>query len=573
MKPIKLVMKNFGPYAGQTPEIDFEKFETRGLFLIAGPTGSGKTSIFDAIIFALYGKTSGQYKNADKMRSDYAKSGDESFVEFSFEHQGKMYRVKRYTVEENVKRKSDKDSDKAELYLEENGEYKLLIVGNNKVSEEIEALLRINDKQFKQIVMIAQGEFWALINATTKERTEILRTIFDTDAYKAMGEKLAERRKNYAMSKRKTELSIAQYFADVKTDETDECKAELTDLQNKIKTLSESTKETDIITNLDPLLKIIDNVITKDEERMVIVKEELNNAESVFKKCNEELAKAELNNKAVEKLKTLEKEKKALDERKTEMKELEKLLNVQKAASHQVKTAYDDWNSKMREAADTEKRIKSMEIRKADAEKQLEASVRAFEDAEKHQPELADLNNTIAKISDEEPKYRLRDEQKAKLLKLEAEAGRISEEDKKLTDAEKELKAKIEALDSKTKELADKPTALITAETEGKDLKELSEDVNDILDVQLKARAERQKDLKNKLAAFDRTSAEYKQAMTVLVEAEDRLKRSRIGHIASTLKDGDTCPVCGGKVDSKLLAVLPADSISEEEVEEIKTDT
>lgn len=87
MKPVKLIISAFGSYAGTMPEINFTQFEEKGLFLISGDTGAGKTTIFDAICFALYGETSGSYRDTTKLRSEYAAEGTESFVDFHFSHQ------------------------------------------------------------------------------------------------------------------------------------------------------------------------------------------------------------------------------------------------------------------------------------------------------------------------------------------------------------------------------------------------------------------------------------------------------------------------------------------------------
>ena len=95
MRPTKLMISAFGPYAGTMPEIDFTQFEERGLFLISGDTGAGKTTIFDAICFALYGTTSGNYRDTKNLRSEYAADGVESYVDFYFTHQGKNYHVWR----------------------------------------------------------------------------------------------------------------------------------------------------------------------------------------------------------------------------------------------------------------------------------------------------------------------------------------------------------------------------------------------------------------------------------------------------------------------------------------------
>ena len=107
MKPIKLIISAFGPYADTMPEINFEQFEERGLFLISGDTGAGKTTLFDAICFALYGETSGSYRDTKNLRCDYASFQTESFVDFYFSHQGKKYHIYRQPAYERPKQRGE----------------------------------------------------------------------------------------------------------------------------------------------------------------------------------------------------------------------------------------------------------------------------------------------------------------------------------------------------------------------------------------------------------------------------------------------------------------------------------
>ena len=115
MKPIKLKMSAFGPYAGEMPVIDFTQFEEKGLFLISGDTGAGKTTIFDAICYALYGKTSGSYRDTKNLRSEYAKDSVKSFVDFYFSHQGKMYHIYREPSYERVNRNGKVTEEKEKV--------------------------------------------------------------------------------------------------------------------------------------------------------------------------------------------------------------------------------------------------------------------------------------------------------------------------------------------------------------------------------------------------------------------------------------------------------------------------
>ena len=226
MKPEKLIISAIGPYAGQLPDIEFTAFEDKGLFLISGDTGAGKTTIFDAICFALFGTTSGTYRNTKNLRSEYASENTPSFVDFYFSHQGKNYHVWRQPSFERQKQRGTgviTEKEKAVLY--EDG--RPPIEGLQQVNNAVKDLLHIDDKQFKQIAMIAQGEFWELLNAKTDQRTEILRTIFMTDGYKNIEYKLKDRRDAALRIKQKDEQSMLQHFDDVAADEEDALYEEL----------------------------------------------------------------------------------------------------------------------------------------------------------------------------------------------------------------------------------------------------------------------------------------------------------------------------------------------------------
>ena len=232
MKPIKLIMSAFGPYAAEMPAIDFTRFENKGLFLISGDTGAGKTTVFDAICYALYGETSGKYRDTKNLRSEYAKESTETYVDFYFSHQGKEYHVRRRPEYERKKQRGSGVTtikENAVLYSGDSAP----IEGKTQVNEAIKELLHIDEKQFKQIAMIAQGEFWALLNAKTDDRTKILRTIFRTGGYNNIEYRLKDRMDASYKQKARTEDSIVQYFKDVTIDAGDELAEALTDLQNR----------------------------------------------------------------------------------------------------------------------------------------------------------------------------------------------------------------------------------------------------------------------------------------------------------------------------------------------------
>ena len=191
MMPISLTLSAFGPYP-DTITIDFESFQEDGLFLITGPTGSGKTMIFDAMIFALYGKTSGQIRQTDSLRCDRALNEISTFVEFSFSLHQQNYTIKRNPKYYLEGKKTPKQPS-ALLTLPDGK----MVEGIKEVNQKMISLLGVDDQQFKQICMIAQGEFTKLIMASSDEREKVLRELFHSETYQKLEEKLKVHLKVY----------------------------------------------------------------------------------------------------------------------------------------------------------------------------------------------------------------------------------------------------------------------------------------------------------------------------------------------------------------------------------------
>lgn len=190
MRPLKLTMSGFGPYAGVV-EIEMSLLGSSGLYLITGDTGSGKTTVFDGITFALYGKASGNSRRTDMFRSNYADDTTPTEVILEFEYGGEIYRIRRnpkyYGMGKKGKKLREITADAELAYPDGN-----IVTGFTRVTNDIEKLLGINKDQFTQIVMLAQGEFLKLLLADTNDRQEIFRKLFRTEYYKRLEEQLRE---------------------------------------------------------------------------------------------------------------------------------------------------------------------------------------------------------------------------------------------------------------------------------------------------------------------------------------------------------------------------------------------
>ena len=210
MRPLKLTISAFGPYAG-TVELDFEKLGQKGLYLITGDTGAGKTTIFDAICFALFGEASGHNREPGMLRSKYADPKTPTEVCLTFAYNGREYTVKRNPEYLRPKGRGEgwtKQSADAQLTCPDGK----IVTRLKDVNAAIRDIIGLDRDQFSQVSMIAQGDFLKLLLAGTKERQEIFRSIFNTNLYVLLQKKLSENANAVKYQWDDTRLSIRQYI-------------------------------------------------------------------------------------------------------------------------------------------------------------------------------------------------------------------------------------------------------------------------------------------------------------------------------------------------------------------------
>ena len=289
MRPLNLIMSAFGPYAGEET-IDFEKLGKSGLYLITGDTGAGKTTIFDAITFALYGEASGNNREASMLRSKYADPERPTFVTLTFSYAGKQYTVTRKPEYERPKKSgtgTTKQAAEAELICPDGRR----VTKQREVTAAIQNILGIDRNQFSQIAMIAQGDFLRLLLAETKDRQAIFREIFHTGYYQVFQDRLKDDVRELSRECENERRSIRQYISGMK------CADDDLHAENVRKAQSGELPTEEV-------MELLDRLIGKDTERLEQSGDRLSGLDAELGILNAKLGRAEELEKAEQ---TLEK--------------------------------------------------------------------------------------------------------------------------------------------------------------------------------------------------------------------------------------------------------------------------
>mgnify|MGYP005951345967 CR=1 FL=1 len=332
MKPLNLKMSAFGPYKNEV-EIDFKKLGTNNIFLITGDTGAGKTTIFDAISYALFNEVSGSNRPITSLRSKFATTED-TYVELEFEHKEKEYKIRRVPEYERVKKTGEGTTKNiADAYLEYEDK---IITGVKNVNDKIIELIGINAKQFKQISMLAQGEFIKILFAESKDRTEIFRKIFETSIYEQISTNLsilsAETRKDVDRLKTIFQTNTSNIRWIEKPVAID-----LIDLK-KITKL-----------DIDEILNLIEKEIQINKDQIKEEEKENEKLKKEIEKLREKIKKIEEQNEKVKKYKKYLEENEELKQKAKEIKEKETKIKVSQSVLQKVMPKQQIVNEKQKE--------------------------------------------------------------------------------------------------------------------------------------------------------------------------------------------------------------------------------
>lgn len=425
MRPLKITMSAFGPYAGEVT-LDMQKLGKSGIYLITGDTGAGKTTIFDAISYALYGEASGNYRENTTLRSKYASADTPTFVELEFEYNNEIYKINRNPEYPRPNKRGEgftKQSANAELVMPDGS----VITKIKEVSAKVEEIIGINKNQFSQIAMIAQGDFRKLLNCETNERSKIFRKIFKTEPYHNIEIKLSSLFNELKRNREKEKSGIEQYINQLKCNENDTLSLEL-----------ERAKSGDVL--IEDVIKLAGEIINKDTLEYTKTQK---NIESI----NEEIEKINSNIKLYE---NQEATKKAFAEASAKLEEL-------KTKRNECEKAYKSAEAQRERLDDLTRKINliNSKMPKYDELKSLENSIN------KRTQNFEKSNNSLKLKQQEITSLEKEIDEKSKALEEVKGADLLAQ---KLTVQKEEINKKAEAL----KELK---TEIDRCKTEQKNLK------------------------------------------------------------------------------------------------------
>lgn len=551
MKIHKLVITGFGPYALRQ-ELDFENnLQDKNMFVITGNTGAGKTTIFDAINFALYGDASGADREAKSLRSDFADFQTPTEVELWFSVREKKYYVKRTPEYIRPKKRGEgfvKSDSSAEIILSKDK----TITGVTQVTKEVENILGITKEQFKQLVMIPQGEFKRLLNAKSDEKEEIFRKIFGTEAFQDIQNQIKQK-------SIKLERSIKQVQRDrLGSIRRFDCKENDEELFRIINADAP---------NIELTMSSFDEFIERDKKEQDKLEEKKEKQNALVEKILKEITVGEDNNA---KFKNYEKNKLDIDKLNQQAQEFEnKKIQVEWGKKALTVKGYED---KYKEKNVNFKKIK---LELEDIEKKIntynESYLKAEEEFNKQkgrENEKNQLNNDINENKRLKEKVSEYENNKNKVKTLEEKVKKIRNRINEIGSNSSENNKKLELINSELEDITKAKAEKGKLEIEKVNCNNEKDKLDKLLcDIKLWIK---KKDMHTE-ASFSYTKIEekYNKVKEKYELLEDTFRKNQAGILARDLQEGTPCPVCGS-IHHPDLAILESSEITEDAVNESK---
>ena len=540
MKPLYLKMTAFGPYK-DTQRIDFTTLGTDGLFLITGDTGAGKTTIFDAISYALYGLTSMPGRSAGSMRSDFAPESQATIVTFRFSHRGRQYEIMRqpaYT--RHLLRGADRSKtttvpEKAEL----TGDGIQPVSGAKNVTDLVQnQILHLDHSQFCQVAMIAQGEFRKVLTASTDERTKILQKIFLTEGYQRMSEILKARAASARALRDRSASGISDRLQAIRTG---------TENAEVLSQFQSIASPVDLLSRREQVLGLLDNILRSDQALSASLAEAISHLQIEAEALTRRLALADSDNRKLDEYQASQTMKTQLDAQTPSMETRRETLTLRKTIRYSVYPFYEQKQRAGKDAAASAAAYARSLAAVSEAKSCHEDAEKRYAAAQAENELLDQKKLELRQLQDQIPLYSRRN---ALQSDLETASAALRQLDEKALL----LQTRLQDHDALTRKLKDYITRSADVPLQKKEadvrLQTLEKQRESLLDLCRRTRqAEKQRisweRSKKQYVSFRR---QYDSQYAALSEAERLLEMNRAGLLAQELKDGAPCPVCGSTV-------------------------
>ena len=536
MKPKKLTISAFGPYADRM-DLDFTQLGGGGLYLITGDTGAGKTTIFDAITFALYGEASGEIRKGEMFRSKYAKPEVRTFVELTFTYRGKDYTVKRnpeYLRPKDRGQGMTTEKANAELIFPDERQP---VTKSTEVTKAVTQLLGLDQRQFRQIAMIAQGDFQKLLLAGTADRSEIFRKMFHTEIYQELQNRLRDaakaRWKTYDEKKR----SISQYLEGIVCPED-------AVFQKELAKLKKEKFDGEVMRGMELLALCIE----MDQERLSRLEEERSALGTQMEQQNRLLGKVKESRKRQEEKAQKEKELEELipeeAEKRQKSEQADREASVCKELEAQIRTGQESlellrkMKQEKEELLERRKELQTAAEEKEGLRTEQEQAKAQITEQKEQEEALSGTETLLARAEQKETQVRERLETmtsyREAVLAANQKAAVLTEELKHLQEQENALSVQMETTAVR---LAERQDAALQEEKWRQAGKEFSQ--------LLRNWTAAEKEWKEKQEAY-RKSLEIRNDVRETYQEMERLfLDAQAGILAENLTEGTPCPVCG----------------------------
>lgn len=549
MRPIKLTLQAFGPYAG-TETIDFTELGNRTMFVISGKTGSGKTTIFDGISYAIYGKASGEDRNGPELRSQFAPDELLTEVSLKFSLRGKNYFIKRSPQQEKKKERGDgyrTVGATAELYqFDDQGEMQLLAAKVNEVEDKIKEIMHIDSNQFRQILMIPQGEFRKLLTSDSKDKEVILQRLFHTEMYKRIEEKLKE------------EATALKKTVEKQKEDRDQLIKKISALYNEeLQSYLEAGSVNDVI-----ILPLLEDEVEKMTTQLEIVSKDIKDKEKDKELTSQKLYEAENIEKQMKTRDELEAKKSYLEGEKPVFESKEKEIHLAKKAAqvaqqeelcHRLNT---EKNTLLRDLESRQKRLEEMKtlLQKREEvltlEKEKEGERKAAQEAIHILQQIKNEVHSYAVVENEVTSIGMELEQFKRQLAVGEENSQIAEERLKTLQKEEEVLEKVDFL------LLENERKFEKLQGEFELIKKFEQ--------QLERFKEQSLLLERKKGIFGQAGARLQDARELVSALETKWLHGQAVNLARGLHEGEACPVCGSKHHPNPAITITSDTPDEQ---------